>query len=375
MAMKLTCDQQRTTEALGRVASVVSPRTPQPITLNVRVTAEEGHKLNFYATDFERSLRYTLLEPDVTVEQPGEICVPARKLSETVAMLDKAERLKLEETNEGAKLSSGRAQFKFRGQSAGEFPPFPEFDADDAILLPAKDLAYMADMVSFAIASERSRYSLNGVLFEVRPDSLTLVGSDGKRLAMISKPFEIGRDFSNQHVIVPKKGLDLLTWACSQSSEVRLQIKENQLLAQTDTALLSTLLVNGRYPDFRQVLPDEGTLDKKAVLSRDTFSLNLRRVEKFTTEDSMSVRFAFESNKLTMTSRAPEEGEAEVAMDVDYAADPLEIGFDPHFLLDVLKVLEADEIVIALRDADSAGVIHTQTEFDYLYLVMPTELG
>ncbi|MGE0433359.1 MAG: DNA polymerase III subunit beta [Planctomycetota bacterium] len=370
--LKLTCDQAQTAEALAHLASVASTRSPNPIVLNVRIAAADG-RVTFYATDFERSLRFTI--EGVQVDSPGEICLPAKRLSDSVRVLDKTVPLVINETKEGAEVISGRTRFAIRGQDPADFPAFPEFNDAEAFELPAKDLAYMIDMVRFAIAPERTRYSLNGVLFEVRKDELTLVGSDGKRLAMLSHAYHIGKDYQ-AHIIAPRAGLELVSWICGGADTVWLQIQENQMLARTQHAVVSTQLVAGLYPAFRQVLPDEAKLDKKAVIKRDSFATHLRRAQQFTSDESRSVRFAFGSNRLTMTSRSPDEGEAEVEMDIEYVAPELEVGFDPQFVSDVLKVLETDDVVLNMKDPDSAGIIRQDKDgFRYLYLVMPTELG
>lgn len=372
--MKLTCEQTLASEALSHVANVVATKSSTPIVLNVRIVAEEGGGVTFYATDFERSLQYTL-RAGVTVDAPGEVCLPARRLSDVVRTLDKDEPLQIEATKAGASIRSGRTRFALHGHDPADFPRLPDFDETTAFSVSATKLAEMVGMVAFGIHNQPGRYALNGVLFEIKTDALTLVGSDGKRLAMVTHPFEIGSDF-RPNIIVPKKGLDLLTWVCDKAETVNVQVRETQILAKTENAVISAQLVSGLYPSFRDVLPNESTFTQKAVIDREKLGQNLRRAEMFTTQESPTVRFAFANNVLTMTSAAPQEGEAEVAIDIDYNYDPLEIGFAPAFLQDVLKVIDTADLTLMMKDSESPGILRqTIGGCDYLYLVMPTSLG
>lgn len=372
--MRFTCDQALAAEAFDSLSAVATTRGgPSPVTLNVRIVADKAGAVTLYATNLDRSLRYVL--PGATIEKAGEVLVPAKKLADTVRVLDKTVPMQIEATKDGAVVKSGRAKFTLRAHDVADFPTLPEFDPAESFELPAKDLVYMAGMVAFAVATDAMRFSLHGVLFEIRKDALTLVGSDGKRLAMVSHPYPIGRDVP-WHVIVPRKGLDIITFAAKQAATVRVLVRESQMIVKTDRAVVSTQLVAGLYPAFRQVLPDESKFDKRAVLNVEAFTAALRRAEQFTGDDARTVRFAFATNKLTMRSRNPDEGEAEVEMEVGYVGEDFEIGFDPAYVLDMLKVVDGPDVTLAMKDDESPGMMHQGRDgFTFAHLVMPADVG
>lgn len=369
--MKFTIDQPAAAAIISMMAGIPSPRSQAAINTCIRIVAVKG-AATFHATDFERYVRQTVAVTNVA--QPGEVCLPAKRLADCIKLMDAAEPIVITSTTEGAELRSGKSKYSVRGHDPKDFPAAVAFEEKNAFNLTAASVKKMAAMVSFAIATEKTRYSLNGVLLEVKANEVVMVGSDGKRLAMISHRQGIGRDFPN--AIIPIKGVELLTWIASTAVEIEVELRANQLLARTPNALISTQLVAGLYPNFRQVLPDESKLGKRAVIGRESFLKNLQRTRVFTNDQSLSARFEFAKNKLTMSARSAEDGEPEVESEIVYNDPNLTIGFDPKILVDVLRALESDDVVVMLNDADTTAVIKQDVDgHQYYYLAMPTDLG
>lgn len=374
--MKFTTTTNDLAAALDPVAQCASHRSPNPIVLNALLEAE-GDSLTLTATDFSREVQVRLNGGTVRDIRPGAMCLAAQRLRDCVKILPRGEDVTISATTDGARITCGRTVFNVRGQDPDDFPRRREpSDEATSFRIPARRLSQMLGLVTFAIAGERTRYSLNGVLVDCRGGRLSLVGSDGKRLALASIDHDVPDVAA--HVVLPRAGIDIIQWACAAAGaedEAVVTISVNHLHVQTPGADVTTQLVAGLYPAFRQILPDLQKHTHKAVLNRARFASDLRRAEQFTSADSVSVRFAFTRNSLVMTSRVPDEGEAEVGHDCEFQGE-LTIGFDPAFLRDLCRIATADDLVLQMKDADSAGVVETTIgDVSWYYLVMPTEIG
>lgn len=363
--MKIVCDQHRTHEALQRVVPVVARTNPNPIVQYVRMVAADD-RLDLYATDLEVSLSYTV--GGVQIERAGEVCLPAKRVGDIFKELPKGD-VELFDQSGTTTIRAAGARFAVHGRDPGDFPRFPQFNDDEAFTMSATDFKDMVDHVAFAVASEKGRYALNGVLLEVRKSQITMVGSDGKRLSKIIRKADVGKDYPDS-IIVPPKGMQLIKSVCADADEIRVLIRQNQLLARTGGATVTTQLVEGLYPDYEQVIPSEHT--KTLTVNREDFIAGLRRAALLTSDELASVRFSMTKGQLVLTSRSPEAGEAEITVPAEYTGDDLVVGFDPQFVLDVLRLVRDDDIVLHLKDAENAAVIRSGK--DFVYLIMPTEI-
>jgi DNA polymerase-3 subunit beta len=369
--MKVICDRGALLEALNLVSPVVVSRTPKPVLQCVKLTADD-QGLTLAATDLEAAIRVTTAR--VEVAEPGEALCPADKLSSIVReSLDPT--LTLETDGEATHIRGQDAHYKVYGYPPGDFPPLPVFKGDPEFIIQAGMLNKLVHQTIYATARENSRYAINGVLVERDNNKLTIVATDGHRLALARgdcKGMKKGDD-AHPTAIVPTKALNLLMRLLGDEEEdVQVQVSDNQVLFITQTAMLASNLVEGNFPPYKDVIPKDG--DRKATMATDLLASAVRRAALLTNEESKGVKLAFTADGLVLSSRAPEMGEAEVNVEVaKFEGEPIEIGFNPHYVLDALKVADADQVQLDMKAPNKPGVLRTGTNF--LYVVMPVNLN
>lgn len=365
--MKVICDRGALVESLNLVGGVVVARTPKPALTCVKLTAQ-ADALSLAATDLEVAVRYST--PRVEVQQEGEALIPADKLGQIVReSIDPT--LTIQTEQDVAQITGQDSRFKIYGQPVSEFPPIPEFKGEADFEIAAAELHRLIAMTLFATARENSRYAINGVLLEREGNKLTMVATDGHRLAVARGACK-GDKSQTQSAIVPAKALNLLLRLFEDAEQtVQVKIADNQILLATDQAVLASNLVEGNFPPYRDVIPKEG--DKRATLPTDLFVSAVRRAALLTNEESRGVRMAFGPSGLTLSSRAPEMGEAEINVALpEYSGEPIEIGFNPAYLLDALKVVGESQVQMEFKAPNKPGVLRTGPNF--LYVVMPVNL-
>lgn len=367
--MKVICDRGALVESLNLVSGAIVARTPKPVLTNVKLVAKDS-SLTVSATDMEVSVKVTT--PRVEVQTPGETLVLADKLSQIVReSVDPT--LTLTTEGETTEIRGGDSKFKVFGYPVGDFPPVPDFTGEPDFTINAGELHKLVTQTIFATARENSRYAINGVLVERQGNKVTVVATDGRRLAMAKGSCKASKsDEGVVGAIVPTKALQLLLRIFTKADAgVKVRVSDNQILFASDDATLTSNLVEGNFPPYKDVIPRDG--DKKAALATEAFASGVRRAALLTNEESKGVRLAFSAQGLTLTSRAAEMGEAEVKVPVNsYAGDPVEIGFNPQFVLDALKVVDTDQVTMEFKAANKPGVMRTGP--DFLYVVMPVNL-
>ena len=352
--MKLLVNRAALVEALGLASSVVLARTPKPVLTCVKLVAGAGKgnakTLNLVATDMELALQYSLTQVDVATA--GEALIPAGKFSEIVNN-SPDDTLTLETTGDTTTIKGSDAHFKVFGYNAEEFPPVSGFEGAADFTVSAGALRQLLDRTRFAAAKEMTRYAINGVLFEKKGKKLSLVATDGHRLAQTRD--DVGGEGNGKDVsaVVPIKAINLIERLLTDPEQtVSLQFKENKLFLQVSSeggvgATMSTALVEGTFPPYNDVIPKDS--DKKVVINRDRFHSAVRRAALLTNEESKGVRLAFANGTLSISSRAPEMGEAKIDLPVEYAGEAIEIGFNPIYLLDALKVADQETVTFELK--------------------------
>jgi DNA polymerase-3 subunit beta len=383
--MKVLVNRAALVEALGLASSVVLSRTPKPVLTCVKLVAGGGDAgpktLTLIATDMELALQYTLTQVDIAT--PGIALIPAGKLSEIVNN-SPDDTLTLETGGAGGgsdtiTIKGSDAHYKVFGYNPEEFPPVTSFEGTPDFSLTAGSLRNLLDRTRFAAAREMTRYAINGVLFEKKGKKLSLVATDGHRLAQTRDDTiaEGGKDVS---AVVPIKAINLIERLLTDPEQtVSLQFKENKLFVQVGdsanaggvTATMSTALVEGTFPPYGDVIPKDS--DKKVMLNRERFFSAVRRAALLTNEESKGVRLAFSNGTLSIQSRAPEMGEAKIDLPVEYTGDPIEIGFNPTYLLDALKVADQESVSFELKTPNKPGLLKSGPGF--LYVVMPVNLS
>ncbi len=372
--MKVICDRSALHDAVSLTSGVVAARTPSNVLKCVHLHADDG-VLRLSATDHEVGVRLGVEQ--VEIESPGEAVIPADKLNQIVRACDDP-TLTLETADHTTNIKGANSHFKVFGYDPKEFPPVREFgDAAVDTEIPASTLSKLVARTLFAAASEHSRYAINGVLFDREKDKLRLVATDGRRLAMAQGPCTNASGNDTSSCIIPIKTLQLLNKVMpDDDTVVRMALDDGQVLIQVgegDAApVISSNLVEGAFPPFEDVIPRDQ--DKKASFDAQSLASAVRRAALLTNEESRGVRLTFEDGGLTLTSRAPEMGEAEIHLDVeDYQGDSIMIGFNPAYVTDALKVLEHDQVIFELKAPNKPGVLRMGT--DFMYVLMPVNLS
>lgn len=368
--MKLAITKEQLLTGLQSVQNVVSSRTTLPILNNVLLQASEGH-LKLTATDLDVTVSCSV---EATVNSPGATTLPVKKLSSIARELATNE-LELEVDDKHiCAIRSGPSFYKIHGLSAEEFPPFPQFKEDKRVVLPQETIRNMLRKTSFAVSSDETRYVLNGIFFSLKDQKLTMVATDGRRLALVDEEVDIGEQSSGEF-IVPSKAVNELSHLLQDKGEVEIKFTDNQVAfsltaEKSPSALVISKLIEGNYPNYKQVIPSESK--ERIALMREELLHALRRAEIMTSEKSNSVKFTFAKNQLAITANSPEVGEARETMAVNYKGPDLAIAFNPRYLIDPLNALPQDEVFLEMTDELSPGVLKINGPF--LYVVMPMRL-
>ena len=367
--MKLRFDQQEMAEALRAICSVAGgPRTPKEILKRARMEVRPDVLL-LTGTDLELGLRYAVTR--IEVDEPGDTLVIADMFSRIVNECTD-EVLSVETVENMLHIRGTGSHFQIMTQDPGEFPPVPAMEGEPDFTIEQGLLARLIGWTVFAAARESSRYAINGVMWEVEKDKLTLAATDGRRLSLARGTLAESVSSTIPQVIVPGKALSLLSRLPGEAdAKVGVKITSNQLLMDVGPALISTSLVEGHFPKYQDVIPED--CDRLVQLNTADFASALKQAALLTNEESKGVRLSLAEGNLTLSSRAPEQGEATVSLRVEYSGEPVDIGFNPVFLADVLRVAHADEITAAFKEAKRPGVIRIGD--DFVYVVMPVNLA
>jgi DNA polymerase III subunit beta len=368
--MNLTISKDKIMDGLQAVQNVVSTRTTLPILSNVLMRAE-GDKLELTATDLDVTVSCAV---EAKVKKPGSSTVPVKRLFGIVRELPATEiELDIDDKNY-CSIHAGASYYRINGLSAEEFPPTKPKE-EKKVLLPQEIVKNMLRKTSFAMSMDESRYVLNGIFFMLKDHKMTMVATDGRRLALVDEEADVS-DPSQGEFIVPAKAVNELNRLLQDKGEVEVGYAENQasfLLKdeKNSTVLIITKLIEGNYPNYRQVIPSE--TKERVQLGREEFLHALRRAEIMTSDKANSVKLSFGKNKLEITANSPDVGEARETLAVNYKGPEIAIAFNPKYLIDPLGALTNDEIFFELIDELSPGVMKINGPF--LYVVMPMRLS
>ena len=366
--MKLRFNRQEVADALTGICGVAATRTAKPVLKCVRIEAKSDVLL-LSATDLEFGLRCSITQ--VEVDEPGDTLVVADTLARIVRECED-ELLSVETTDNLLHLRGAGSHFQIVTQDAADFPPVPTLDEAADFTVEESVLRRLIEWTVFASARESTRYAINGVLWEVEKDRLTMAATDGRRLSLAHGKLSAGATGSIPQVIVPTKALSLFArLPAEEGGTVGVKVTSNQLLLKAGKALISTSLVEGHFPKYQDVVPSD--CDRKMAVGTAEFLSALKRAALLTNEESKGVRLALSEGNLTLSCRAPEQGEATVSLPVRYDDEPLEIGFNPVFILDVLRIAHTDEVTFAFKEPNRPGVLRLGDEFTYV--VMPVNLA
>jgi len=367
MTMKLAINRQAFSTALGEAATVAASRTPKPI-LQCVLLRTVDRALVVMATDLETSLRVGV--PQVEVSDPGAAVVSAEKLT-AIVRESSDEVLHVETDAQFCHIRGEDSHFQIFMLDPAEYPPIPDLEGEPHLRVPAEELARMIAYTCYAAAKENTRFAINGLLWEKRGRRLRLVATDGRRLALAMGAAADGGG-ENVEAIVPLKAVSTLQRVLADvEGDVRVRMTPNQIVAQAGLATVSSVLVEGHFPKYEDVIPQDN--DKKVEMNAGEFLRALKRAALLTTQESRGVRLSFKKGVLELTSRAPEQGEAHITLPIEYEYEPLAIGFNPGLLIDALKALEPETVEFSMKEANRPGLLRAGT--DFTYVVMPVNLS
>jgi DNA polymerase-3 subunit beta len=370
--MEITVSKFELLRELTATQGVVERKTTIPILSNYLFEAS-GDKLSLTATDLDLSLRTSC---NAKVKKEGACTVPARKLYDYVKLLPDADiTIRLLE-NHWVSIRCGRSNTKMVGMAKSNFPGLPVFPSAGAIKIPAAVLRSMIAKTGFAIASEESRYTLNGALMVLKPESMTMVATDGHRLAHVERAGEKFEGVSGEmKTLIPKKAMDELKSLLDSDSEtIDFAKDESTLFFRVGQRLLTSRQLTGQFPNYEAVLPKDIT--KSIALHGEELGSAIARVAQFADERSRAVRLRLEKGELKISASSTEAGESEDSLEIAYDGDPMAIGFNAQYLMDFIKATGSGEVKLELKDAQSAGQLRPAEgdDYKYRYIVMPMRI-
>ncbi|HEX8372623.1 MAG TPA: DNA polymerase III subunit beta [Chthoniobacterales bacterium] len=364
--MKFSVSKEKLNEGLQAVQNVVSTRTTLPILSNVLIQATESG-LTLTTTDLDVGIRINV---EAVVERIGATTLPARRLSSIVRELPSSDIQFDIDSKNSASIRCGASFFKILGLPEEEFPPLSRFENARVFNIKQKELKDGLKKTAYAISTDETRYVLNGVLHSFKENKLSLVATDGRRLALVDIELEFPRSQETE-VIIPTKAITEISRLLKDDGEVKVSVSDNQVAFELNNTLLVSKLIEGNYPNYRQVIPGEAR--ERVILERESFLNCVRRVAILASDKSNSVKLIFSKNNIDITANTPDVGEARESVAVTYKGKDMAIAFNPEFLMAPLRNLPNDEVFLDLIDEMSPGVIKIQTPF--LYVLMPMRIS
>ena len=368
--MKFTITREKLHEGLGAVAASVPTKTTLPVLANILVEAsKDGLRLS--GTDLDIAVSTTI---PASVDQDGATTLPARKLVEIVKELPNAAIRMTSSGEQRATIECGKSKFKLLGLSREEFPAFPTVKFEGGWKVTAKDLQKLIAHVAFAASTEESRPILNGVLWELRPERMRMVATNGHRLARMDVPTS-GQGGGQADLIIPPKALEQIRRLFEGEDEIEIGKSDNHLGFRSTTTQIYTRLIEGPYPNYEQVIPREN--DKSLTADKSALAAALRRMSIVASDQTHRIRMAFTNGACKLSVQTPDLGEAQEELSVAYEGDSLEIGFNAAYLLEILKYMPTDEVRMTFKAPERAATCEPVGWSDpasYLTLVMPLRL-
>lgn len=372
--MKLSVSRDEMQEKLANIQNIVEKRNTMPILSHFFLNA--GKKGSYIiATDIETALKEPL---DVSVEKEGTLCIPARKLFEIVREMEGD--LSFETIDEQwLRVRGGSSDFKLACLPPADFPAWPVMGDAEEVSIDSTVLLEMIEKTLYSAGESDTRYTLNGLLFHVKPQDklLTIVGTDGHRLALIMRQMdsEVGGE---KRIIVPRKAVSELRRFLSisdrdeETKKVKISIGEKHTLFSAGNVQFLTRLIEGSYPNYENVIPQAN--EKKMSIKRDTFIKVLRRVSVMSRERASAVRFDIEGDKLVVLSSSPDLGEAKEEVAVDYKGDKISLGFNARYMIDVLGAMMSENVILELQDPLSPALVKEEGNENYKCVIMPMRI-
>jgi len=363
--MELKITKQNLSDGIQTVQNAISQKSSLPILGNVLLETDNS-TLKLTATDLDIGI-CSIVPAEIISE--GSITIPARKFFDIVRSFPEDSEISLSmKKNNFVNIRSGKAQFRIIGLPKEEFPLLPVFKDKDSIVIENSMLREMMNLTEFAVSKDDTRYVLNGMLFTIKGEDVCIAATDGRRLAVIRKKLP-KKTLVDREVIIPTKTAQEVRRMLTEDGEVGIKFSDNQVLFSFPNSFILSRLIEGEYPNYRNVIPER--TEKEIKVAREDFLSATRRASIFTDQDSLAVKLSIKKKKMTISKNTPYLGEAKEELTIDYSGtDEFEIGFNPKYLTDVLKNLPEDDIVLEVNDSSKPGVIRKGDNYTYVILPM-----
>ncbi len=367
--MKTIIKREDLLEPLQKVIGAVERKQTLPILGHVLLQSRDG-QASLTATDLEIELT-AKLKPEQS-EEDFSTTLPARKLLDIVKALPDQAEITLASEDGRIRITSGKSRFTLGSLQASDFPRIEDIQPHSQFSLPQKVLKKLIDKTAFAMALQDVRYYLNGMLMELGDKGIRLVATDGHRLALSEELGSLGIS-SDRQIIIPRKGvLELGRLLNNEDTPAELLISQNHLRVQTPDLVFTSKLIDGKFPDYNRVIPEDGNL--VMTVDRDVLKQSLHRISILSNEKYRGINLSLNENSLGIRAHNPDQEEAEEEITVDYHETPMEIGFNVTYLLDVLSVLDSDQVLVNLKDSNSSCIIKASDNDNFRYVVMPMRI-
>lgn len=367
-ALQIKIQKDEFLKAITTVFGAISSKATLPILSNILIQTNGPDQIVLSGTDLELGIK---THCPATVLLQGAVTVPAKKLYEIIRELGLGEVEVTVGKNNAVNIKTNKSFFKIMGLEPDDFPKLPEPASEQSFEMDRAVLKRCLSLTTFAISRDEARYTLNGVLAIFKSKKARFVATDGKRLASIEKDVQLPNDIVLE-VIIPAKTIAEVIKAISDSQgKTKISLAQNQIMFQIDETTLISRLIEGRFPNYEQVIPKE--VKTKTDVNRQELLSCLKRVSLLTSQENQAVKIDFIKDHLLISSRSPNMGEAKEEVPAEISGDDLTIGFNPAYVIDVLKNLDNEMITLAMTDPDKPGLI--KNEEGYLYVVMPMQLS
>lgn len=364
--MKFKVEKTNLMGAIQAVQNIITAKSALPILSNILIDVQSGG-LKLTATDLDIGI--TCVIP-VDMQEQGAITIPAKRFSDIVKEFPLDLISITAKKNNQVIIDSDMCQFKIMGLAKEEFPKLPEFKDKKVVKINQGVLKEVFSLTAFAVSFDETRYVLNGILFKINQGILTLVATDGKRLAIAERKISAAEPDFEIAMIIPVKTIQELNRNLKDEEDLSLMVSSNQALFDLGSVAIVSRLIEGEFPDYQQVIP--AASENKMRVQRSQFLLAIKRAALLATPDYQAVKLEVFKNKLVISKSTPDVGEFHEELAVEYQGRELVIGFNPVYLMDVLKNLNEETIDLELADAEKPGVIRIS---GYVYIVLPMRLN
>lgn len=366
--MRFSLQREVLLKPLQQVVNVVERRQTLPVLSNLLVQVRDG-ELSLTGTDLEVEMVARTAADDA---EAGDTTIPARKLFDIVRALPDGSRITISQTGEKITLQAGRSRFTLATLPSNEFPSVEDLELVERIRIPEGTLKELIERTAFAMAQQDVRYYLNGLLLDLREDSLRCVATDGHRLALCEAPLPTGAQTRKQ-IILPRKGvLELQRLLEGGDREIEIEVGRSHLRVRREDVTFTSKLIDGRFPDYDAVIPIGA--DKELKIDRDVLKAALQRAAILSNEKYRGVKLELSPGQLKIVAHNPEQEEAQEEVEAETSVDGLAIGFNVSYLLDALSALREEFVVVALRDANSSALVREASNDRCRHVVMPLRL-